>query len=189
MKTNVKTSTSKNTLAATMPTATPDPSKMIEQTLILIKSDGVQRALIGRIIQRFEDAGLKIVGMKMQQVTKDFARKHYFDVAERRGEKVLKSLLEYLTEGPVVAIVFEGIHAVELVRKIVGSTEPKSSPPGTIRGDFAHHAYDYADAKSTSVRNIIHASGKSEEAKYEISLWFTPEELHTYKTVHELHVF
>jgi len=189
MKTNSNIVHSKNTATPSAPVANSDPSQMIERTLVLIKSDGVQRALIGRIIQRFEDAGLKIVGLKMQHVTKDFAKKHYFDVAERRGEKVLNSLLEYLSEGPVVAIVFEGIHAVELVRKIVGSTEPKSSPPGTIRGDFAHHAYDYADAKATSVRNLIHASGKIEEANYEINLWFTPEEIHTYKTVHEVHVF
>ncbi|GIU69528.1 MAG: hypothetical protein KatS3mg002_0764 [Candidatus Woesearchaeota archaeon] len=114
---------------------------------------------------------------------------HYFDVADRRGEKVLKSLLKFMTIGPVIALCIEGIHAVENVRKIVGSTEPKSAQPGTIRGDFAHHSYIYTDSKGGAIRNLIHASGKIEEAKYEIALWFKPEELHTYKTVHEIHVF
>jgi nucleoside-diphosphate kinase len=154
---------------------------------VLIKVDGVQRGLIGRIIQRFEDAGLKIVGMKMKWINEDFCRRHYFDVAKRRGEFVLNKLLKYLTEGPVIAMVIEGINAPEIVRKITGSTEPKSSAPGTIRGDFSHHSYLYADEKNIAVKNLIHASGNVEEAKYEIALWFSPDELHTYKTVHEIH--
>ncbi|MGV8150168.1 MAG: nucleoside-diphosphate kinase [Candidatus Woesearchaeota archaeon] len=165
------------------------PKSKIERTLILIKSDGVQRQIVGKIIQRLEDAGLKIVGMKMKWVDSDFAKKHYFDVEERKGPRVFQSLVTYLTEGPVVAMVIEGIDSVELVRKMVGPTEPKSAMPGTIRGDFAQHSYSFADEREMSIRNLIHASGKSEEAKYEIALWFKPDELHTYKTVHEVHVF
>ncbi|MGV8086199.1 MAG: nucleoside-diphosphate kinase [Candidatus Woesearchaeota archaeon] len=160
---------------------------VIQRTLVLVKPDGVQRGLIGRIIQRFEDAGIKIVGAKMVWMTEDFGKKHYFDIAQRRGEVVLKNLLKFMTEGPVMALCLEGVNAAENVRKIVGSTEPKSALPGTIRGDFAHHSYESTDEKGAAVRNLIHASGNYEEATYEVKLWFTPDELHTYKTVHEIH--
>ncbi|MGV8141589.1 MAG: nucleoside-diphosphate kinase [Candidatus Woesearchaeota archaeon] len=168
-----------------------DESKdpIMQRTLVLVKPDGVQRGLIGRIIQRFEDVGLKIVGAKMVWIDKDFGKKHYFDIAQRRGEQVLNNLLKFMTEGPVMALCLEGVNAVENVRKIVGSTEPKSAMPGTIRGDFAHHSYESTDGKGVAVRNLIHASGKYDEAQYEVKLWFTPEELHTYKTVHEIHTF
>jgi nucleoside-diphosphate kinase len=165
------------------------PMEGIERTLVLVKPDGVQRGLIGRIIQRFEDAGFKIVGAKMVWMNQDFGKKHYFDVAQRRGQKVLNNLLKFMTEGPVIALCIEGINAAENVRKIVGSTEPKSAMPGTIRGDFAHQSYAYTDQKNAAVKNLIHASGNVEEAGYEVKLWFTPEELHTYKTVHEIHTF
>jgi len=162
---------------------------IMQRTLILIKPDGVQRGLMGRIIQRFEDAGLKIVGAKMVWMNKEFGKKHYFDIAQRRGEVVLKNLLNFMTEGPVMALCIEGVNAAENVRKLVGSTEPKSALPGTIRGDFAHHSYESTDERGVAVRNLIHASGNYEEALYEVKLWFTDEELHTYKTVHEIHVF
>jgi len=165
------------------------PKSTIQRTLVLIKSDGVQRQFIGKIIQRFEDVGLKIVGMKMKWADEEFAKKHYFDVEERKGPRVFNSLVSYLTEGPVIAMVLEGIDSVELVRKMVGSTEPKSALPGTIRGDFSQHSYGYTDDREKIIRNLIHASGKPEEAEYEIKLWFSPDELHTYKTVHEFHVF
>ena len=169
----------------------PKPQSKIERSLILIKPDGVQRGLIGRIIQRFEDVGFKIVGAKMVWIDEDFARKHYFDFAQRKGEAVMKRLLNFITEGPILALCLEGVDAVENVRKIVGTTEPKSALPGTIRGDFAHHSYGYVDGTKggSAIRNLIHASGNSEEAKYEIALWFRPEELHSYKTVHEIHTF
>ncbi len=162
---------------------------MIERTLVLLKPDAVSRGLMGRIIQRFEDAGLKIVGAKMVWIDKEFAKKHYFDVAERRGEKVLAALLNMITEGPVLAMVIEGVFAVEVVRKIVGGTEPKTAVPGTIRGDFAHHSYAYTDSKGIAIKNLVHASGKKEEADYEIKLWFKDNELHSYKTVHEIHTY
>ncbi len=163
---------------------------MIERTLVLIKPDGVQRQLVGRIIQKFEDTGLKIVGIKFVLASKELALKHYDeDVAKRRGEAIRQYNVNFITEGPVVAIVLEGVNAVEIVRKIVGPTEPKTAPPGTIRGDFAHVSYAYADSKKSVIRNLIHASGDLEFAKKEISLWFRPEELHSYKTVHEKHIF
>jgi len=161
---------------------------MIERTLVLIKPDGVQRGLMGRIISRFEDAGLKVVGAKMSWIDENFARKHYFDVAQRRGEEVLKRLLKTITQGPVLALCLEGVQAVEIVRKIVGTTEPRASPPGTIRGDFAHVSYAYADSKDIGIKNLIHASGKPEEAELEIKLWFKDQELHSYKTVHDVHI-
>ena len=161
---------------------------MIERTLILLKPDSVQRSIVGRVIQRFEDVGLKIVGMKMVWIDEDFAKKHYFDVAERHNETILNNLVKFITVGPVIAMVLEGLHSAELVRKMVGKTEPRTAQPGTIRADFAHHSYDLADSKGIAIKNIIHASSKSEEAKYEIDLWFKPEELHTYKTVHDIHV-
>jgi len=162
---------------------------VIERTFVAIKPDGVARGLVGEVIKRFENVGLKIVAMKMQWIDKEFARKHYTeDIAKRRGEHVREMLLDYITEGPIIAMVLEGIHAVELVRKIVGSTEPKASPPGTIRGDFTHMSYDYADSHKKSIKNIIHASGNIDDAKYEVDLWFKKEELHSYKTVHDVHV-
>lgn len=159
----------------------------MERTLIVVKPDGVQRALVGRLLQRFEDVGLKIVGMKMVWIDADFAKKHYFDLAERRGAHVLKNMVDLMTEGPVVAVVLEGVEAAENVRRIVGATEPKSAAPGTIRGDFAHHSFSYTDEKQRGVRNLIHASGDAKEAKQEIALWFEDNELHTYKTDQEKH--
>jgi nucleoside-diphosphate kinase len=159
----------------------------MERTLIVVKPDGVQRSLVGRLLQWFEDAGLKIVGMKMVWIDADFAKKHYFDLAERRGEHVLKNMVDLMTEGPVVAVVLEGVEAVENVRRIVGSTEPKSAAPGTIRGDFAHHSFAYTDEKGKGIRNLIHASGNVTEAKQEVKLWFADSEIHDYKTDQEKH--
>ncbi len=161
----------------------------IEQTLVLIKPDGVQRSLVGEIISRFETAGLKIVGMKSVWADEEFAKQHYTeDIAERRGEQVRRWLLDYIKEGPVVAMVLEGANAVENVRRIVGGTEPKSAPAGTIRGDFSHISFAHADEQEKPVRNLIHASGNAKEAEQEVALWFSEEELHSYKTVHDVHV-
>lgn len=127
--------------------------------------------------------------MKMAWIDESFAKKHYTqDVARRRGEHVRQSLIKYITEGPVLAVCLEGIEAVELVRKMVGTTEPKSALPGTIRGDFAHQSFSYADSKKISIKNLAHASGNAEEAKQEIALWFSEDELHSYKTVHDAHI-
>jgi nucleoside-diphosphate kinase len=157
---------------------------MIEKTLVLIKPDGVQRSLAGEIITRFEKVGLKIIGMKMVWVNREFAKKHYKAHVDKPFYAGLESMI---TEGPVIAIVLEGIHAVELVRKIVGPTEPKSALPGTIRGDYAHVSYSYADKKGIAIKNLVHASANNDEAKAEIEIWFKKEELHSYRTVHEVH--
>ncbi|MDP3916700.1 MAG: nucleoside-diphosphate kinase [Nanoarchaeota archaeon] len=163
--------------------------KMTEKTLVLIKPDGIERSLIGECIKRFEQRGLKIIGLKMVWTDKDHAMKHYTDdISKRRGEHVRKKLLTFITSGPVVAIAIEGVDAIENVRKIVGSTEPKSALPGTIRGDFAHVSYSYADSKDIAVKNLIHASGNKEDADYELPLWFNDNELHTYHSVHDKHI-
>ncbi len=165
---------------------------MIERTLVLLKPDAVKRSLMGRILSRFEDAGFKVVGAKMVWMDKALGMKHYEDVgqvAKRRGEKVLNVLIEFMSSGPVLALCLEGISVVDNVRKLCGTTEPKQAAPGTIRGDFSHVSFAHADTKGKAIENIVHASGSVEEAKLEIALWFKPEELHTYNTVHEVHVF
>lgn len=158
--------------------------KMMERTLVLVKPDGVERGLIGEIITRFEKVGLKIIGMKMVWIDKEFSKKHYSALI---AKPFYKGLEDFIISGPVVAMVLEGIDSVELVRKMIGATEPKSSAPGTIRGDYAHHSYGYADKKGIAIRNLIHASGNKEEAKAEVALWFTAKEMHSYGTVHEKH--
>jgi nucleoside-diphosphate kinase len=160
---------------------------MIEKTLLVVKPDGVQRGLTGEILKRFETVGLKLVGMKMMWVDENLAGIHYADVKERRGEKVFAGVLDLITMGPVVAIVFEGVDAVATVRKICGPTEPHAAMPGTIRGDFAHVSFAYSDKIDQAVRNVVHASGTRDEAKREIDLWFKSEEIHDYPSVHEIH--
>ena len=157
---------------------------MKEQTLVLVKPDGVQRQLAGEIIQRFERSGLKIIGMKMVWVDKDFSKKHY---SAHLKKEFYPGLEKMITEGPVIAMVLEGLHAVELVRKMVGATEPRTALPGTIRGDYAHHSYEYTDKIGVAIKNLVHASGNLKEAKEEIKLWFKKDELHSYETVHEKH--
>ncbi|MFH0798217.1 MAG: nucleoside-diphosphate kinase [Candidatus Woesearchaeota archaeon] len=158
---------------------------MIEATLVLVKPDGVMRGLIGEIIKRFEQRGLKIAGIKMMRIDPGFAKEHY---VEHVGKAFYKGLEEFITSGPVVAIVVEGVDAVELVRKIVGATEPKSALPGTIRGDFAHVSYSHADEKKISIKNLVHASGNKKDAEREVNLWFSIEDLHNYTMVHDEHV-
>jgi nucleoside-diphosphate kinase len=160
----------------------------MEKTLVLIKPDGVKRGLMGRILSRFEDAGMKIVGMKLRQSDEAHALKHYTDdIEKRRGKKVRDLLVDFLKSGPVLAFVVEGINAIENVRKMVGATEPKAAAPGTIRGDFAHISYSYADEKGKVVENLIHASSDATDAEREVWLWFNEDELCEYKSVHEAH--
>ena len=164
-----------------------DPTST-EKTLVLIKPDGVKRGLVGRILQRFEDAGMKIVGMKMRWVDEAHALKHYTeDLAQRRGQRVRDLSVDFLKSGPVVAFVVEGVNTIENVRKLVGATEPKSAQPGTIRGDFSHHSFAYVDAHDKIIENLIHASSTPEEAENEVWLWFNEDEIHNYKSVHEVH--
>lgn len=158
---------------------------MIERTLVLLKPDAVQRGFMGEILMRFERAGLKIVGMKMVWVDEDFAKKHYEEHVEKPFYKGLEAVI---THGPVLAMAIEGVESIATVRKMVGSTEPKGAPPGTIRGDYAHVSYGYADAQGIGIKNLIHASANNDDAKKEISLWFKNEEMHSYKTVHDIHI-
>lgn len=158
---------------------------MIERTLVLLKPDAVQRCFMGEIITRFERAGLKVVGMKMVWVDKEFSKLHYAEHVEKAFYPGLESMI---TEGPVLTLVLEGVEAIGVVRKMVGSTEPKGSAPGTIRGDYAHVSYGYADQQKIGVKNLIHASANAEDAEKEVPLWFDAQELHSYKTVHDMHI-
>ncbi len=158
----------------------------IQQTLVLIKPDGVQRGLVGEIIKRFEQRGLKIVGMKMTEIDADFSKKHYAELIEKDFYPGLET---YITSGPVIAFVVEGVDAIENVRKLVGATESKSAVPGTIRGDYTHISYSHANAKEISIKNLVHASGNEKDAKNELSLWFSVDEFHNYKRSEEDHVF
>lgn len=163
-------------------------SAHIERTLILFKPDAVQRGVVGEILSRFERVGLKIVGTKMISPTREDFFKHYEEIGQvitRRGEKVFNNVLTTMNEGPIIAMVLEGIEAVELVRKLVGSTEPKSSAPGTIRGDFSHMSYGYGDEQDKGIPNLIHASGDAADAKKEIPHWFSDAELYDYSVLNE----
>ena len=164
----------------------------MERTLVILKPDAVQRGIVGELISRFEKVGLKIVGMKMLSPSIEDYQHHYETIGKvisRRGQEVFDVTVEFMMEGPVVAIVLEGVEAVELVRKMIGSTEPKSAAPGTIRGDYTHMSYEYANnvAKST-VPNVIHASGDANDAEQEIAHWFSEAEMYDYETINEKHV-
>lgn len=163
-------------------------SSNVQKTLVLFKPDTVQRGLVGEILTRFERVGLKIVGTKMIAPNKEHYYTHYEDIGKmvtRRGEQAFNVTLEMMVQGPVIAMVFEGVEAVALVRKLVGPTEPKSADPGTIRGDFSHMSFGYADDEGKGIPNLIHASGDPEEAEQEINHWFSDSELYEYESVHE----
>jgi nucleoside-diphosphate kinase len=139
----------------------------VERTFVMIKPDGVQRGLVGEIVRRFEARGLKIVGMKMLQMSNDFAKKHY---EVHIGKPFFDGLLKYITSGPVVAMVLEGTEAVAAARATMGATNPAKAAPGTIRADLGLEMG----------RNLIHGSDGPETAQTEIALWFKPEELLSY---------
>jgi len=162
----------------------------IEQTFVMVKPDGVARGLTGEVIKRFEQRGLKVVALKLVSVNMDHAKQHYTeDISERHGEEIRNQLLDYVTTGPVVAMIVEGVNAIENVRKLVGATESKSAAPGTIRGDFSHVSYAHADNKKVPVRNVVHASGDEKDAKHEVALWFSVDEVHDYRRAGEGHLF
>jgi len=178
-----------------------------EQSVVLIKPDGVKRCLIGEIISRFEKAGLILAACKMVWVDRKLVAKHYgyddswfenvgkkvrqfykehgMDVKEdfgkltnhQMGELVQQWNIDYLTEGPVLAMIWEGPGVIEVIRKIVGSTYPLSAPPGTIRGDFAIDSPALSNIEKRSVHNLVHASGTAEEAQLERQLWFREKEI------------
>lgn len=191
-------------------------SQYVEKTLILIKPDAVKRAVIGEILQRFEKAGLKIVGIKMVHATEEHASKHYPNTEEwlsGMGNKTLEDYkqrnidpkekfgtddaleigkiiagwnISYLSKGPVIACVLEGYHAIAAVRKLVGGTLPVNAEAGTIRGDLSSFSAALANERSTAIINLIHASGNAEEAQYEIAHWFNKNELFEYTNIHDL---
>lgn len=177
---------------------------MIERTLVLVKPDGVQRGLVGEIIRRFERMGFWISGAKMLKPDEKLLSLHYADdpawkesvgkktrasmeakgikmseTNEQIGARIRQWNMECL-KGPVMALVFQGPHAVEAGRKIVGNTEPRQAVPGTIRGDFSYDSYALADADKRVIRNLVHASGSVDEAEREIKLWFKKEDMHEY---------
>ncbi|MAG11172.1 nucleoside-diphosphate kinase [Candidatus Pacearchaeota archaeon] len=181
---------------------------MIERTLIVLKPDTIQRGLVGKIVSRFEEVGLKLIGMKMIHCSKEFAEQHYpldkewaknvyrkskekhdrigkelrFKDYMEMGKSIQKWNIDFLCESPIIAIVLEGPHAIELVRKMTGDTEPLQSAPGTIRGDFASvESYQLTDSKNRVLRNLIHASDSTKTAEREISLWFSESELFKYQ--------
>lgn len=182
-----------------------------ERTLVIIKPDGIQRSLIGDIVSRFERVGLKLVGIKMMIPTADLIEKHYTLDPEWRTktglktikgytdkgqtpphndpliitEIILKNLIKYMTSSPIIAMVWQGAHAVEIVRKITGGTEPLTSAVGTIRGDYVLDSYNMSDSDGRCVRNVIHTSGSVKEAYNEVSHWFKKEEIFDYKLVSE----
>lgn len=159
---------------------------MIEQTLVLLKHDAVSRGFIGEIISRFEKVGLKIVAMKMQHPEENFAKKHYpTSIEERHGKEIYSRIVNYLTMGPVIAFILEGIDSIVIVRKMVGDTYPDRSLPGTIRGDFAHINKIHANENNMALFNLIHASENREDAEREINLWFSKEEILNYSHSHD----
>ncbi|MFA7676329.1 MAG: nucleoside-diphosphate kinase [Candidatus Shapirobacteria bacterium] len=182
-----------------------------EQTLVLVKPDGVQRGLVGEVIKRYEQCGLKLVALKMVIPTKKLTLQHYstdpdwalktgtksFESYKSRGlptpgddpvkfaEAIRTKLTEFMSSGPVVAMVWQGMGAVAIVRKITGSTEPLSSVPGTIRGDYTIDSYTASDIDSRAIRNIIHSSGSVDEASKEIPIWFDKKEVLQFRLISE----
>jgi nucleoside-diphosphate kinase len=141
---------------------------MSERTLVLIKPDGVQRLLTGRILSRFEERGLKLVGLKLVRVDRELAERHY---AIHRQKPFFAGLVDFITSSPLVAAVFEGPNAIAVVRAMVGATRPHEAAPGTIRGDFALE----------TAQNLVHASDGPDTAATELDLWFRPGELADYE--------
>ena len=160
----------------------------MERTLVIFKPDAVMRGIVGEVLTRFERVGLKMVGIKMLQPAHEHYVEHYEAIGTlktRKGEEIFAGTVASMQEGPVIAVVLEGVEVVETVRKMVGATEPKAAQPGTIRGDYAHVTYGQAAATGQAVANVIHASADAKEAKKEIAHWFTPKELYNYEVVHE----
>jgi nucleoside-diphosphate kinase len=140
----------------------------LQRTLLLVKPDGVQRQLVGRVLSRFEDRGLKLVGLKLVQVDRTLAEEHY---AVHRDKPFFPGLVEFITSGPLVAAALEGPNAIAIVRAMNGATRPHEAAPGSIRGDLAVE----------TAQNLVHASDSPENAAAELALWFRPEELLSYE--------
>ena len=161
----------------------------IERTLVIFKPDAIQRGIVGEVLSRFEKVGLKIIAMKMLSPDYGHYYHHYETIGKmvsRRGEDQFKVQLGAMQEGPVIALILQGVEAVGLVRKMVGATNTKEAAPGTIRGDYAHASLDYVNENGVALPTILHASGDPSEANEEITHWFSESEIYdTYDTVHE----
>lgn len=181
-----------------------------ERTLVILKPDAIQRSLIGELIKRFENTGLKMRALKMIIPSEELCWQHYNKDEEwflKKGEMLIKNrqekdlpiekeaieygkgiieaLVKFMTAGPVVAMVFSGNQAIGIVKKLVGGTEPLTSDVGTIRGDFTLDSYQLANFDSRAVRNLVHCSDSKEEAERELALWFKNEEIMSYRLVAE----
>ena len=154
----------------------------IERTFVALEPDTVRRGITGEIITTFDEAGFKVIGMKMVWADEDLLEEHY---SEHVDKDFYERLEEYMKSGPVIAMVLEGVNAVKNVRKIVGETDPREASPATIRGRFAHMSFAHADESGSLHKNIIHASAELDEAEKEIDLWFDDEEVHSYEQAHE----
>lgn len=191
------------------------PNPKEEKTLVLIKPDGIKRGLIGDIISRIEQRGLKIIAFKMIWATKEQIDGHYPKDQKwiaRLGEKSLKTyekynmdpmekvgtkdqeeigkmvrswIVEFMVSGPIIKIAVMGVHAIDMVRKLCGNTLPNLAEMGTIRGDYSVDSPALANSDNRAVHNIIHASETQEEADHELAYWFSPEEIHDYKRAEE----
>lgn len=194
-------------------------SDSVEKTLVLIKPDGVKRGIVGRVLTRFEEVGLRIAALKLVQASREHVENHYPNTPEwirGMGEKTLQTYqdqgkdpvqeigtadpteignmiknwnVDYLTSGPLVALVVEGAHAISVVRKMCGFTLPAFAEPGTIRGDFSITSPIVANELNRAVRNLVHASSDPEEAAHEIDHWFSEDELCSYETAAETVMF
>jgi nucleoside-diphosphate kinase len=153
----------------------------IERTLVLLKPDAVARGLVGQVLSRLEAALLKIVAAKMVLMDAELTRKHYFDLEDRFGQRVYDTVAGFMQTGPVLAVVIEGVDSVACVRKLVGATYPDQAAPGTIRGDLAHQSKAYANAHGLPVANLVHASANADDAKRELGVWFSAEEMLDYE--------
>ena len=181
-----------------------------ERTFVILKPDTIQRSLIGEVIKRFERTGLKCTAMKMFVADEERLLQHYNKddvwfmkkgtriaedmVAQGRavekepieyGKDIIRTIVHYMTAAPVIALVFEGNESVAVVTKLVGTTEPKTSDVGTIRGDYTVDSYSHSSYENRSVRNLIHCSESPEEAEREIAIWFKEDEIMTYITAQE----
>ena len=183
---------------------------MKERSLIILKPDAVQRALVGEILSRFERTGFNIIGMKVTTASKELAGEHYADdeewlvsVGEQTkksyaargidkketpkeiGQKIRQQLMDFISMSPVIALVLEGHDVIKKVRIMVGDTAPNKAAPGTIRGDYSFDSYGMADETGRPIQNLIHASDSVESANREIKIWFKDEELHPFQRVDE----
>ncbi|MDE2078861.1 MAG: nucleoside-diphosphate kinase [Patescibacteria group bacterium] len=181
-----------------------------QRTLVLLKPDAVQRSLVGEILKRIEQTGLKFVAFKFLLAAEDQLVRHYNKdekwflekgervMADRKlhnlpvekdamgyGKEIIDLIVKFMTAGPILAFVVEGNESVAVVKKIVGRTEPKTSDVGTIRGDYTVDSYDHSSVQNRAVRNLVHCSESPEEAEREMAVWFKPEDLIDYKTIQE----